>query len=269
MILGNVADLRTDIRSEKLADPQKILSAACAIEADLLAWSASLPPEFTYSTHIPEPLDTSFERRCHGIRPYDNEYHIYRDVWSPKIWNYYRCARILVNELILSQVHKISKSSPASLPEDIRLYCKSLRSTIRRLSVEICYSIPFQLGACNLEVLPGAPVLAPESYIGGLMVLWPLFVAGMAEGPSHPQRLWVVECLRTIGNKWGLAQALAEMDVLLVDPGMFHSAELYGEDADTADESWSSSVLPFSIYHVPYYSLSYLKAFRELQATSA
>jgi hypothetical protein len=203
LIIGNLANLRTNIRSRELTNPQEILSAARAIEAELLAWLAAIPPDFTYNTHTLMPLDTSFGHGYHGIRPYNNEYHIYPDIWSPNIWNHYRCTHILVIELIISQVNKISKSSPALLLEDISSYCKSQRATIRRLGLDICSSVPFHLGACNSEVLPEMPILPPESYLGGLMLLWPLFVAGLVESPAHPQRLWAIQCLRTIGNTWG------------------------------------------------------------------
>lgn len=99
------------------------------------------------------------------------------------------------------------------------------------------------------------------------MLLWPLFIAGMIEGPTHPQRQWVIKCLGTIGNTWGLAQALALKDLLTVDPGMFHSVEKYGEAGDTT--TGSSEILPFSIFHVPYYNLPALKEYRELHASSA
>ncbi|KAJ5419248.1 uncharacterized protein N7487_002798 [Penicillium crustosum] len=266
LIIGHLSNLRANIHTQTLTDPQEILSAACAIEADLLAWLAALPPDFTYSSHTLMPLDRSFERRCHGIRPYNNEYHIYPGIWAANCWNHYRCARIFVSELILSQVHKLSSSSPTSLSDDLRLYSKSLRSTIRRLGADICRSTPFHLGACNSEVLPESAILPPESYLGGLMMLWPLFIAGIVEGPTHPQRRWVIQCLHTIGNTWGLAQALAEMDLLIVDPGMFHSAEIHGDAAEMA--AGVSEVLPFSVFHVPYYSLPALKEYRELQASS-
>lgn len=267
LIIGNLSNLRANIHTKVMSNVQEIISAACAIEADLIAWLAVLPPDFTYSSHTLMPMDRSFERRCHGIRPYNSEYHIYPDIWSPNCWNHYRCARILVSEIILAHVHKLSSSTSTSLSEDFRLYCSSLRSTIRRLGADICRSGPFHLGACNSEVLPETNILPPESYLGGLMLLWPLFIAGMIEGPTHPQRRWVIQCLKTIGNTWGLAQALALMDLLIVDPGMFHSAEQYGEAADTA--TGSSEILPFSIFHVPYYNLPALKEYRELQASSA
>ncbi|OQE41179.1 hypothetical protein PENCOP_c005G00521 [Penicillium coprophilum] len=131
------------------------------------------------------PLEHSFERRCHGIRPYNDEYNIYPDIWVANGWKHYRWARILVSELVISPVHKLSSISSTHLSEDFRLYCKSLSSTIRRLGTDICRSGPFQLGGCNSEVLPEAPILPPESYLGSLMMLWPLFIAGMVEGPTH------------------------------------------------------------------------------------
>ncbi|KAJ6082495.1 hypothetical protein N7499_007369 [Penicillium canescens] len=267
LIIGNLANLRTNIHSRELTNPQEILSVACAIEAELLAWLAALPPDFTYSTHTLVPLDTSFGHRCHGIRPYNNEYHIYPDIWSPSVWNHYRCTHILVIELIISQVNKISKNSPVPLFEDISSYCKTQRATIRRLGLDICSSIPFHLGACNSEVLLETTIFPPESYLGGLMLLWPLFVAGLVESPAHPQRLWAIQCLQTIGNTWGLASALAEMDVLIVDPRMFYLVEIYGEAADPP--AGTSVTLPFPVYHVPYFDLSTLREFRRLQPTTA
>ena len=142
LIIGNLSNLRANIHTQVLSHPQEIVSAACTIEADLIAWLAALPPDFTYSSHTLMPMDRSFERRCHGIRPYNGEYHIYPDIWSPSCWNHYRCARILVSEIILSHVHKLSNSSPSSLSEDFRLHCKSLRSTIRRLGADICPQWP-------------------------------------------------------------------------------------------------------------------------------
>lgn len=267
LIIGDLANLRAKIHTNLMTDPQTILSAARSIEADLIAWLTAVPSDFMFSIHSINPGDRSFEHRCHGLPPYNNEYHIYPDIWAPNVWNHYRCARILVSELILSHAHKLPNNSAKIMPENFRFYCKSLRSTISHLAADICRSCPFHLGACNAEVLPETPILPPESYLGGLMLLWPLFVAGIVEGPTHPQRQWVIQCLRIIGNTWGLAQALATMDLLAVDPGMFYSVERYGEFADSATAS--SNILPFSIYHVAYYSLPGMKQYRELKASSA
>ncbi|KAJ5819214.1 hypothetical protein N7474_004805 [Penicillium riverlandense] len=262
MIIGNLSNLRADIHAKAITNPKDVLSAACAIEADLIAWLAALPPEFTYTSHTMTPLNRAFERRCRGILPYNNEYHVYPELWVCNCWANYRCARILVSEIILSHVHKLSASSPNnSLSEDFRLHCKSLRATTSRLGADICRSVPFHLGACNAEIPADAPTMPPESYLGGLMLLWPLFLAGMVEGPTHPQRQWVVKCLSMIGHTMGLDQALAIMDILSADPGMFHSPEIYGDAADPP--TGSAGLLPFSVFHVPHYHLITREEYRE------
>ncbi|CAG7956959.1 unnamed protein product [Penicillium olsonii] len=267
LIIGDLANLRAKLHTNVLTDSQQILSESRSIEADLIAWLAAVPPDFIFSSHSITPEDQSFERRCHGITAYNNEYHIYSDIWAPNCWNHYRCARIFVSELILSQVNKMPQTSPTIMSEDIRFYCKSLRSTISHLAADICRSVPFHLGACNAEVPPGTPAIPPESYLGGLMLLWPLFVAGIVEGPNHPQRRWVIHCLQIIGNTWGLAQALATMDILNVDPGMFHCV---GRSCQTTGSGIKSPKLfPVSVYQMSYHRLPEMKQYRELQASSA
>lgn len=267
LIIGNLSNLRADIHANPFINPHQVLSAASAIETELVSWLAALPPDFTYSSHTVMPMDHSFEQCCRGIRPFNNEYHSYPDIWSPSLWNHYRCARILVSEILLSHIHKVSNnSSHGLLSEDFRLHCRSLRATIHRLGADICRSVPFHLGACNSGVLPGRPMLPSESYLGGLMLLWPLFIAGIIEGSNSRQRLWVRQCLEMIGNTMGMDQALAMMDLLTVDPGIFHSSEIYGDEADR--EILPVGVLPISIFHVPYYKLDNFESYRGIRASS-
>ncbi|CAI7566547.1 unnamed protein product [Penicillium bialowiezense] len=221
MIIGKLSNLRADIRANLSTDEQEIISAASAIEAELIAWLASLPPEFNYTTHTKSPFDVVFQQRFRGINPYDDQYHVYPNLWVCNSWNQYRSARIIVSEIILSHVRKISdRSSLSSLSEEFRLQCKTLRSTIRRLAVEICRGVPFHFNAHQADREPNLP--PPESYIGGLVLLWPLFVAGIVESPDHGLRRWVVKCLQMIGHTMGLDQSLAIADIVSADPGVLH-----------------------------------------------
>jgi hypothetical protein len=221
MIIGKLSNLRADIRSNIFSDEREIISAGSAIEADLIAWLASLPPEFNYTTHTKSPFDSVFQPRFRGITPYDDQYHVYPNLWVANSWNQYRAARILVSEIILSHVRKMSDStSLTSLSEEFRLQCRTLRSTIRRLAVEICRGVPFHFNAHQAEREPNLP--PPESYLGGLMLLWPLFVAGVVESPNHGLRRWVVRCLQMIGHTMGLDQSLAIADIVSADPGVLH-----------------------------------------------
>ncbi|KXG46367.1 uncharacterized protein PGRI_052230 [Penicillium griseofulvum] len=223
MIIAKLSNLRADISTSTYKDDREIISTASAIEADLIAWLAALPPEFTYTTHVRSRFDFAFQKQFRGISPYDDQYHVYPTQWVCNSWNQYRSARIIVSEIILSRVRQISDSSSlASLSEEFRLHCRTLRSTIRRLAVEICRSVPFHLNAHQAQSEPNLP--PPESYIGGLVLLWHLFVAGVVEKPGHGLRRWVVKCLEMIGNTMGIDQALAVADIVAADPGVLHSA---------------------------------------------
>ncbi|KAJ5428632.1 hypothetical protein N7445_010086 [Penicillium cf. griseofulvum] len=222
MIIAKLSNLRADISTNIYKDDQEIVSAASAIEADLIAWLAALPREFTYTTHTRSPFDFAFQKQFRGISPYDDQYHVYPTQWVCNSWNQYRSARIIVSEIILSRVRQISDSSSlASLSEEFRLHCRTLRSTIRRLAVEICRSVPFHLNAHQTQREPN--LQPPESYIGGLVLLWHLFVAGVVENPGHGLRRWVIKCLEMIGNTMGIDQALAVADIVAADPGVLHS----------------------------------------------
>ncbi|KAJ5131358.1 uncharacterized protein N7515_007397 [Penicillium bovifimosum] len=219
MIIGKLSNLRADIRTNVFNNEREIISAASAIEADLIAWLASLPPEFNYETSVKSPFDFAFRQRFRGIDTYDDQYHVYSNLWVCNSWNQYRSARIIVSEIILSHVRRISDStSLSSLSTEFRLQCRTLRSTMRRLAVDICRGVPFYFNAHQAVKEPSLP--PPESYIGGLVLLWPLFVAGIVENPRHGLRRWVVKCLEMIGNTMGIDQALAVADMVAADPGV-------------------------------------------------
>lgn len=267
MIIAHLSNLRADVHGKILTNPEEILDAAYAIEADLIAWSVNLPPEYLYTNKTMVSPNITFMQHCRGVPPYNCEYHVYPSLWASSSWNHYRCARILVDEMIISHIYKSSPILPtACLSEESRLYVMSLRATINELGADICHSVPFHLGACNSEIIPGMARLPHESYLSGLMLLWPLFMAGVIEGPVHPMRRWVMHCLNMIGNLMGLDQALALMDLLAVDPGMFSSAAIYGEVADPP--SGLPGLLSISIFQVPYYELPMRKEYWEIRASS-
>lgn len=231
MIIGKLSNLRADLHTNTYKSEQEIISAASAIEADLIAWLAALPSEFTYTTHVSSPFDLAIQKQFRGISPYDDQYHVYPTPWVCSSWNQYRSARIIVSEIILSHVRKLSEtSSLASLSEELRVQCRTLRLTIRRLALEICRSVPFHFNVHLVTRESNLP--PPESYIGGLVLLWHLFVAGVVESPQHRLRRWVVKCLEMIGKTMGIDLALAVADIVAADPGVLHPVT-EEEDIDT------------------------------------
>lgn len=240
IIIGKLSNLRADIKANVLTNEQEILSAASIIEAELIAWLAALPPDFTYEVQTRNPYDFLFQERCRGLAPYDDQYHVYPSLFICNMWNQYRSARIIVSEIRLSQILQLSDaSSLRSLSDEFRLQCQALQTTIRRLAVDVTRSVPYHLCA-HLDFPPNCP--PPESYLGGLMLLWPLFLAGVAERRGHPLRRWVMECYKMIGNTMGLDQALALVDIVSADPGILQCVTEEGESRvweEPSAPSWS------------------------------
>lgn len=217
-ICGKLANLRADINYGVLTDQSDALSAAYAIEAELMAWLAALPSNFAYATVECNSVDSSFKDRCRGLLPYKNRYHLYRSYWIANIWNQYRTARIIANQIILGYMAAISEDTPfSSLPDDLQAQFTKISDTIHELSADVCASVPYHFGVGEME--GSIPGMAPqtESSIGGYLLLWPLSLAGMAECKGDPMRRWAADCLKVIGHTMGIDQALALVDIMESD----------------------------------------------------
>lgn len=222
-ITGKLSNLRADINSKAITDGRQILATAYAIEAELMTWLAGLPPNFMYTTVKNPTIDAEFLRRSRGFVPYSAHYHIYSELWLSHTWNQYRCSRIIVTEIIMSCLRRVATDSAGGYSsEDLEIHCSGLRATARQLAIDICASVPDHLG------LVGEPSTSNRSHIGGIVLLWPLFLAGATENKTHALRKWVEGCFRLIGHTMGIDQALALIEILNVEPGFF-------EDIDRKD----------------------------------
>ncbi|KAH8434210.1 Zn(II)2Cys6 transcription factor [Aspergillus melleus] len=229
-IAGRLSNLRADINAKILTDQKEILSTAYTIEAELMAWIAALPPEFLYtSIEDPNP-DLLAQKIGSGPAPYGGRYHIYHDLWLCHTWNQYRCTRIIVSEIILGCLRRIAiNSKAAAVSSELQSHCGRLRNTTRQLAMDICCSVPFHFGVGNVATKPLGSVPLGQSYIGGLILLWPLILAGATESKHHPLRNWVIDCLYVIGHSMGIDQALLLIDVLETETGVFDGVQV-GED---------------------------------------
>lgn len=214
-ICSKLANLRADTDAKVLVDFTEIISAAYAIEAELIAWLAALPPNFSYTTVESEWIDSTFRDRCRGLLPYENRYHIYRSFWVCNVWNQYRSARIMTNQHILGYTKALAGGKPmSSLPSDLQNQLRTVRSTIQQQAADICASIPFHFGVGDIENSLSGASPQTESFIGGFILLWPLYLAGVTEGKNHPMRKWATDCLELVGHSMGIDQALALIDVI-------------------------------------------------------
>ncbi|KAE8350133.1 hypothetical protein BDV28DRAFT_163188 [Aspergillus coremiiformis] len=220
---ARLSNLRSDINVGLLTDPHEILSAAYGIETELMAWIAALPPEYVYTTvDDPSASSISFNTWGQGPHPYNNRYHIYGDLWYCNTFNQYRCARIIVSEVILGCLRQISLNTPAAaISNDLKDHCTRLRNTTHQLANEICFSVPylFSVGTIVSDSFDHLPV--KQTYVAGLILLWPLVLAAATESLNHPLRKWVISCFRLIGHGMGIDKALALIEVLESESSLF------------------------------------------------
>ncbi|KAL4860662.1 hypothetical protein BDV12DRAFT_191572 [Aspergillus spectabilis] len=188
-IAGKLSNIRADIREKVMKDANGILSAAYALEADLLAWVAAGPPDFLYTTYECSSLKQWVRMFGNKPFPYNNQYHVYSDLWICHTWNH--CLR------------RLSAVSPmTAMSKELQNHCARIRNVTRELAGDICASAAYHLG---VEGSPAAAFTVPTNYcyVGGMLLLWPLTLAGGTEPKNHPLRKWTRDCLRLIGHSVG------------------------------------------------------------------
>ncbi|KAL2829379.1 hypothetical protein BJY01DRAFT_255022 [Aspergillus pseudoustus] len=224
-ISGRLANLRADIFGGILTDTEEILSRACSMEAELVAWLAMAPPEFPY-TVIEHPPSTYWTESS-GVRPplYNDQYHLYHDLWVCHTWNQYRCARIIICEIILSCLRKLVSSSNVGAPSELQRQINLLRKTTRELALDICASAPYHFGADSITGDEGHRIADSQLYIGGMLLLLPLSVAATTENRGHSLRKWIGNCLSIVGHGMGIDQAFAILEMLDTEVGWFEDLD--------------------------------------------
>ncbi|RAQ78416.1 integral membrane protein [Aspergillus flavus] len=186
-LVAHVARLLSQARMNLASDT---VSSAATIDRYLLRWKHSLPPRWIYQT-IRGPV--SNRSPSHLKFYYTQVYHVYPDLWACNIWNFYRSARILLNQLILNTA-EISYQA-----EHVQI-----RETVAQLATEIAESVPFALRLVDNRA---TEVPSLDHCLGGFTILWPLYVAANTSPLGSTLREWVVERLETIGNDMGIGQA--------------------------------------------------------------
>lgn len=226
-----------------------IVSAALMIESSLAGWAAENP----YSYNI-VPL------MARSDAVFADYSHIYPSILTATSWNSYRSVRILLNELLITQLSHLSqpqsqfdyenddgdfpnlaKGSHALLQQEYISQIFRSRAVIVQLAQDICASVPYYLrdapspGLLLTEHQDSTQ--APRTASGNLL-LWPLFTAICTNMVSNVMRTWVVQRLEWIADVMGIqqARALAILLCLRKDPPRWHDTELTMEENEKADE---------------------------------
>lgn len=102
-----------------------------SLDTEFQEWDDGLTGSWRYHTKTASDLPPQ--------AIFEGEYHVYHDLWFARMWNHYRWARILLNQMILDFAsHNPMSSLPllSVLEQDTRL------QLIRRLSKDLLVSTP-------------------------------------------------------------------------------------------------------------------------------
>lgn len=190
-IIASLCTLRKDEKEQK-KDTSTILRRAASIDANLADWVNDLPWEYSYMTRTNGRAEDLF---C-------GYYYVYKSARKAVFWNTYRCARILVNEIILRSLAQVLDSEP----------CRTAQALINQLSIDICASVFFHLwGDYKIQDSSRTPRAA-----AGYALIWPLYLVGLF-GQPNAMRSWVIAQLDKIGGLMGIQQATSLANLLRMD----------------------------------------------------
>ncbi|TGJ81415.1 hypothetical protein E0Z10_g7358 [Xylaria hypoxylon] len=145
--LGNtvirLTNFCADVKNKRIAKPSEIIRTALSIDADLVSLLISVPPSWSYATvQIPMLDGKPITNAVWG-----SHYHVYGSIEAATMWNNYRSARIVVQELIYDTLRDLegSRLHSTSYPQQHSL-AEQCRQTILQLAEDICASVPFHFG---------------------------------------------------------------------------------------------------------------------------
>lgn len=184
-----------------------ILNELLSIKTRLSIWLNQASLSCAYKSF--DMLDEYTVGQDFKLRPYRSLCHRYPDLPSALMWNNYRITRILVCDMILSQLHPLATmNGDSSEIKEAQTKCSEMRKEMRDLADEICDSVPYILGVLDPHTPRSKKPSDVKSSAGGFVLLFPLSFAVVVDDHPSPLSEWVFECLRIIAGVMGIHQAI-------------------------------------------------------------
>lgn len=211
--MAKLAEIRYQTENGLLNNDQAIMKELLDIEMRLSIWLSRASVSCVYKSFA--TFDEYNVGQDSKLWPYRHLCHRYGDLPSALMWNNYRITRILVCDMILSQLRSLATMNVDSNEiKRARTKCSELRIEMRKLADEICYSVPYILGVLGPHTsMPKSPS-SVKSSAGGFVLLFPLSFAVVADDHPSPLTEWIFECLRIIARTMGIHQALVLQNFL-------------------------------------------------------
>ncbi|GKT53589.1 C6 zinc finger domain-containing protein [Colletotrichum tofieldiae] len=211
VLIARFVEISSIIHSHVISDGKpktvNVLQQLLDLDSDMASWEAGLEGYWLYetvhATHFPPKA------------VFEGEYHKYHNIWTARIWNYYRWARVLVNQNLLDLANKNPVSSLSLVSAAAR---DNFLANIRRLARDTLVSAPTHW---RHPALDGAARITVESPGGGgagsaglPALLFHLKVAGCAPGAPKAYWEWALGVIQTIWGDMGMLHARSMMEAM-------------------------------------------------------
>jgi hypothetical protein len=142
-VVIRLTDFCADVKNRHIVEPCEIIRTALNIDAELVSLLISVPPLWGYTTvKVPMIDGKPITQAVWGDR-----YHIYHSISASSMWNSYRSARVIIQELIIDTVRDLESSGNNDVGSPQRNSLSSqARQTALQLVEDICASVPYNLG---------------------------------------------------------------------------------------------------------------------------
>lgn len=188
--LAEIASHFVDVRASLLAKDSvgrgENIVIALDIEHALVQWQAGLPSSRSFATISSADRNETFNVQT----------HVYPNLWTAKVWNFYKAIRIMVNDILL---HHLTALDVTPAHEEQQIKCLA---TISQMAADICASVAFHLQYYSFGTELPLPKASPV-----FNLLLPLNIAGSSVGTSEALHDWLVRTLQHIGDALGIRMA--------------------------------------------------------------
>ncbi|KAF6804653.1 White-opaque regulator 1-like protein 2 [Colletotrichum sojae] len=229
IIIASFVEISSFVHNHVISDGKPktvhIMQRLLDLEIALAGWAAGLTGEWEYrvihAAHLPPKA------------VFQGQYHKYHDVWTARIWNYYRWARILVIQTLLDLANQNPSSSLSLLSAFSR---EKFLKTIQELSKDILVSAPTHWRHPILDETAQVTVESPGGGGAGSAglpaLLFHLKVAGCAPGVPKVYWEWSMAVIQTIWGDMGMLHARSMMEAMRAHADTVHRTGAAGILAD-------------------------------------
>ncbi|CCF31906.1 C6 zinc finger protein [Colletotrichum higginsianum] len=187
-------------------DVEDLFRSASVLDRELSEWSCTLPATWSYLAAM--NIDS-----LGGSRFVPLQVHRYTDLYTARVWNFYRVSRLIVQSVIIRTASWLSAATEPGPFMDVG----RIESSSRELVNDICATVPFLLGHDLSKMkLPiserggrqgtraDQPTTKRNSLTstGGFSLIWTLFVACSCSPVPEAQREWMLAQLRCLSELW-------------------------------------------------------------------